>query len=49
MFLRRCHLPSLTTLVAVDDAAPGGFGEGELLRDGTVNFRRVDRIGGDEC
>ena len=31
-------------LVAADDAAPGGFGEGELVRDGAVDFRRVHRI-----
>ena len=31
-------------LVAADDAALGGFGEGELVRDGVVDFRRVHRI-----
>ena len=28
-------------LAAADDAAPGGFGEGELVRDGDVDFRRA--------
>ena len=31
-------------LVAADDAAPGGFGEGDLVRDGAADFRRVHRI-----
>ena len=31
-------------LVSVDDAAPSGFGGGELVRDRAVDFRRVHRI-----
>ena len=27
--------------VLADDAAAGGFGEGELVRDGAVDFRRI--------
>jgi len=30
--------------VPPDDAAPGGFGEGELVRDVAADFRRVHRI-----
>jgi len=31
-------------LVPPDDAAPGGFGEGELVRDEAADFRGVHRI-----